>query len=65
MHDLCCYTIYVLTIGSVASSSSQRHARSEKLLKEGRLKRMLNEVGELEGDSSPERQVASSDSEEV
>lgn len=43
----------------------QKHARSEKLLKEGRLKLMLNDDGEIEGETAAESRAAAAVSEEV
>ncbi|KAK4360604.1 hypothetical protein RND71_019556 [Anisodus tanguticus] len=50
-----CPRIVCLTVQTlIAHLKSKRHARSEKLLKEGRLKLMLNEDGKIEGEIHPE-----------
>ncbi|XP_069149495.1 uncharacterized protein [Solanum lycopersicum] len=50
-----CPRIVCLTVQTlIAHLKSKRHARSVKLLKEGRLKLMLNEDGKIEGEIHPE-----------
>ncbi|XP_019266091.1 PREDICTED: uncharacterized protein LOC109243594 isoform X2 [Nicotiana attenuata] len=50
-----CPRIVCLTVQTLnAHLKSKRHARSEKLLKEGRLKVMLTEDGRIEGEIHPE-----------
>ncbi|KAL3344458.1 hypothetical protein AABB24_023748 [Solanum stoloniferum] len=50
-----CPRIVCLTVQTlIAHLKSKRHARSIKLLKEGRLKLMLNEDGRIEGEIHPE-----------
>lgn len=50
-----CPRIVCLTVQTlIAHLKSKKHARSEKLLKEGRLKRMLTEDGKIEGEIHPE-----------
>lgn len=52
-----CPRIVCLTIQTlIAHLKSKRHARSVKLLKEGRLKLMLNEDGRIEGEMHPEEE---------
>nr|XP_009765807.1 PREDICTED: uncharacterized protein LOC104217301 isoform X5 [Nicotiana sylvestris] len=50
-----CPRIVCLTVQTLnAHLKSKRHARSEKLLKEGKLKLMLTEDGRIEGEIHPE-----------
>ncbi|XP_009600273.1 uncharacterized protein [Nicotiana tomentosiformis] len=50
-----CPRIVCLTVQTLnAHLKSKRHARSEKLLKEGRLKLMLTEDGRIDGEIHPE-----------
>ncbi|XP_055806330.1 uncharacterized protein LOC129874955 isoform X2 [Solanum dulcamara] len=52
-----CPRIVCLTVQTlIAHLKSKRHARSVKLLKEGRLKLMLNEDGRIEGEIHPEEE---------
>ncbi|KAM3250358.1 ribosome biogeneis protein ERB1 [Capsicum chacoense] len=52
-----CPRIVCLTVQTlIAHLKSKKHARSEKLLKEGRLKLMLNEDGNIEGQIHPEEE---------
>ncbi|KAK4347930.1 hypothetical protein RND71_034269 [Anisodus tanguticus] len=52
-----CPRVVCLTVQTlIAHLKSKRHARSEKLLKEGRLKLMLNEDGKLEEEIHPEEE---------
>ncbi|XP_059281916.1 uncharacterized protein LOC132035787 isoform X3 [Lycium ferocissimum] len=52
-----CPRIVCLTVQTLlAHLTSKRHARSVKLLKEGRLKLMLSEKGKIEGEILPEEE---------
>lgn len=54
---LCPRIVCLSEVTLQAHLKSKRHARSEKLLKEGRLKHLLNDDGRVDADASSDKQV--------